>query len=152
MTILLSVIMTTQHRKNNKCTCYLFTINRIESQRDLYAIHKLLTPMTEYLVIGLEPKANIGSNHIQGCLKLDSHTTLLKISQPLKDFLKTLEKNPSVYFTKIKSEADLLRTTMYSIKYRNAIINLSKTLFIFIYKNKRFIFDKTEGQLTTIKK
>lgn len=134
--------MTVQLRK--KTNCYLFTINRIESSKDLYAIHRLLTPMTSYLVIGLEPKDNIGSNHIQGCLKLDDHTTYSQLSNELNSFLKTLQKKPCVYFTKVKSTSNLPRTTMYCIKHRNAIVNLSKNTIVFIYKNNTFILDKNK--------
>lgn len=143
--------MTVQLHKNNNTTCYLFTINRINSQKDFYAVHKLLTPMTDYLVMGLESKFNVGSNHIQGCLKLDSRFNYFQITRELKIFLKNLKKNPSVYFTKIKSTSDLPRTTLYSIKYRNAIVNLSKNLFVFIYKNNTFIFDKNKKELLKIK-
>lgn len=143
--------MTVQLHNNNNTTCYLFTINRINSQKDFYAIHKFLTPMTDYLVMGLEPKFNIGSNHIQGCLKLDSHVNYSQITRELKIFLKNLKKNPSVYFMKIKSTSDLPRTTLYSIKHRNAIINLSKNLFVFIYKNNTFIFDKNKKEISKIK-
>lgn len=130
-------------RQARKTSCYLFTVNRIDSLTDVFEIQKLLASMTDYLVIGLEPKELIGSSHIQGCFKLNSFTTYSSLSQHLKLFLNKKENNPSAYFKKIKSSSDLLKTTKYCIKYRKAIIN-SNNYFVVIDKTETIVFKKSK--------
>jgi hypothetical protein len=119
--------MTAQSRKTY---CYLFTINRIEDARHLRSIFNFFNPITSYLVLGVEPKEKIGSNHIQGFCVLNTNIKFYQVQKNIKYFLKKLENNPSIYFTKVKDPKDISHCTKYCIKKKKAILKIAKNILI----------------------
>lgn len=136
-TTLLSELIMTQLRK--KTYCYLFTINRIETPQDFYSIFLFFHSFTRYLVLGLEPKEKIGSQHIQGCLVLNSDIKFYQIQDKIKKFLKNLDKNPSIYFQKVENPNDLPRCTKYCTKKKKSLIKI-KNKIIIINNNTQYYY------------
>lgn len=106
--------MTRQSRK--KVTCYNFTINRVHEHRHLLSVASLMRDYSNFFAVGLETKANIGSDHIQGFIKLNSGTTFSEFRKNLKSFLKESIPYACFYAVPVPREEDSEKCIRYACK------------------------------------
>ncbi len=124
--------MTRQSRK--KVTCYNFTINRVHAPLHLLKVAEFLRRYSNLYAVGLESKASIGSDHIQGFLKLNPGITYSQFCQDIKFFLKKEFPFACFFAVPVPVEEDsekcinyACKENVYYIKRENSSI-LSKDL------------------------
>ena len=106
--------MTRQSRK--KVTCYNFTINRAYNSLHLLRVAEFLQSYSNLYAVGLESKATIGSDHIQGFLKLEPGITYSRFCQDIKSFLKKDFPLACFYAIPVPVEEDSEKCINYACK------------------------------------
>ncbi len=108
--------MTRQSRK--KVACYNFTINRVHDVIGLLKVSSYLVGYSDLLAVGFESKANIGSEHLQGFIKLNLDTKYTKFFKELKSFLKQNFSSACLYTTPVPNEQDSEKCIKYACKQK----------------------------------
>lgn len=106
--------MTRQSRK--KVSCYNFTINRVHQPLHLLRVAAFLRDYSNLFAVGLESKSTIGSDHIQGFIKLNSDTTYSKFCKDLKSFLKELVPYACFFAVPVLQDEDSEKCISYACK------------------------------------
>lgn len=112
--------MTRQLRK--KVICYNFTINRVSDLLGLLKVSYYLLGYSDLFAIGLETKANIGSDHLQGFIKLKPGIKYFEFRQEFKIFLKENFLSACLYMTPVPDEGDTERCISYACKEKNYLV------------------------------
>lgn len=106
--------MTRQSRK--KVTCYNFTINRMHAPLHLLRVATFLRGYSNLFAVGLESKATIGSDHIQGFIKINSGITYSRFCQDIKSFIKKESPCACFFAVPVHSEEDSEKCINYACK------------------------------------
>ncbi len=106
--------MTRQSRK--KVTCYNFTINRVHQPRHLLSVAELLRDYSDLYAVGLESKSKIGSDHIQGFIKLNSDVSYSEFFKNLKSFLEECVPYACLFAVPVPLEEDSEKCIRYACK------------------------------------
>lgn len=130
------------NEKIKKISCWNFTISRISNSADLLKVFHFLEEQTEILSIGLENKATIGSDHLQGFFIKKPDVKFYQIKNKLQDFLKKNFSSSPVYFIKVPDATDAERCIKYTAKEGTYVQKVpffdkasSQKSYKFIYKN-----------------
>lgn len=130
------------NEKIKKIACWNFTISRISNSADLLKVFHFLEEQTEILSIGLENKATIGSDHLQGFFIKKPDVKFYQIKNKLQDFLKKNFSSSPVYFIKVPDATDAERCIKYTVKEGTYVQKVpfydkvsSEKTYKFVYKN-----------------
>lgn len=130
------------NEKSKKTVCWNFTISRISTSTDLLKVFHFLEGQTELLSIGLENKATIGSDHLQGFFIKKPDVKFYQIKNKLTNFLEENFVSSPVYFIKVPNATDAERCMKYTVKEGTYVQKVpfidkvsAKKSYKFIYKN-----------------